>query len=200
MSAPGPKDVLQRYLGQAREVVVWKLEGLGEYDVRRPLTPTGTNLLGLVKHLAVIDSGYFGEVFGRPFDETAGWFEIHTEPDADMWATAEESREDVLGLYARAIAHSDATIAELDLDAVGTVGTVGHWPADRAEVTLQQILVHVTAETHRHAGHADICRELVDGAVGHRRDDLNTGGNEAARRLGHRARLEREARRAAGMS
>jgi hypothetical protein len=161
------------------------------------VTPTGTNLLGLVKHLAIIDSGYFGEVFGRPFAETAGWLESHPEPDADMWATAEESRESVLGLYARAAEHSDATIAELDLD---SPGRVPHWPADRAEVTLGHMLVHVATETHRHAGHADICRELVDGAVGLRPDNLNLGGNEAAQRLGHRARLDREARRAAGMA
>jgi hypothetical protein len=197
VSAPDQKDVLHRYLRQGREVLRWKLEGLGEYDARRPVTPSGTNLLGLVKHLAIIDSGYFGEVFGRPFDETAAWFESHPEPDADMWASAEESREDVLGLYTRAAEHSDATIAELDLD---SPGQVPHWPADRAEVTLGHMLVHVATETHRHAGHADICRELVDGAVGLRPDHHNMGGNGAARRLGHRARLEREARRAAGMT
>jgi hypothetical protein len=195
VSAPDQKDVLHRYLSQGREVLRWKLEGLGEYDARRPVTPTGTNLLGLVKHLAIIDSGYFGEVFGRPFSETAGWSESHTEPDADMWATAEETREGVLGLYARAAEHSDATIAELDLD---SPGRVPHWPDDRAEVTLGHMLVHVATETHRHAGHADICRELVDGAVGLRPDRPNLGGNRAARLLGHRARLEREARRAAG--
>jgi uncharacterized damage-inducible protein DinB len=195
VSAQDQKDVLHRYLREGREVVCWKLEGLGEYDVRRPMTPTGTNLLGLVKHLAIVDSGYFGEVFGRPFAETADWFDAHPEPDADMWATAEESREDVLGLYVRAAEHSDATIDELDLDAPGRVD---HWPEERAEVTLGQILVHVATETHRHAGHADICRELADGAVGLRPDHPNLGGNEAARLLGHRARLEREARRAAG--
>ena len=197
MSPLSPKDVLSRYLRQGREAVVWKLEGLGEYDVRRPMTPTGTNLLGLVKHLAIIDSGYFGEVFGRPFAETAGWFDEHTEPDEDMWATADESREAIVGLYERAAAHSDATIAELDLDAPGTVP---HWPAERAEVTLHHVLVHVATETHRHAGHADICRELVDGAAGLRPDNLNLGGNSAAHLLGHRARLDREARRAAGTS
>jgi hypothetical protein len=197
VSAPDQKDVLHRYLRQGREVLRWKLEGLGEYDVRRPLTPTGTNLLGLVKHLAIIESDYFGEVFGRPFTETAGWFETHPEPDADMWATAAEAREDVLALYARAAEHSDATITELDLDAPGRVP---HWPAERAEVTLGHVLVHVAAETHRHAGHADVCRELVDGAVGLRADNPNMGGIEAAQRQGHRARLEREARRAAGMA
>jgi uncharacterized damage-inducible protein DinB len=197
VSAPDQKDVLHRYLRQGREVVVWKLEGLGEYDVRRPMTPTGTNLLGLVKHLAIIESEYFGVVFGRPFPETAEWFEAHPEPDADMWATAEESRADVLDLYARVAEHSDATISEFDLD---SPGRVPHWPAERAEVTLGQILVHVATETHRHAGHADICRELADGVVGLRPDNPNLGGNEAARLLGHRARLEREARRAAGMT
>jgi hypothetical protein len=65
---------------------------------------------------------------------------------------------------------------------------------------LGHVLVHVAAETHRHAGHADVCRELVDGAVGLRPDNPNMGGIEAAQRQGHRARLEREARRAAGMA
>ncbi|WP_018335400.1 DinB family protein [Actinomycetospora chiangmaiensis] len=189
-----PKATLHRYLTQARDAVVWKLEGLGEYDVRRPLTPTGTNLLGLVKHLAIVESGYLGEVFDRPFVETVGWFEAHPEPEADLWVPAHESRGDVLGLYARAAVHGDATIEALDLD---TVGRVPHWPEDRATVSLHQILVHVIAETNRHGGHADIVRELVDGAAGLRRDHDNLGNLVAAARQGHVARLERNARRAA---
>ncbi|WP_433802374.1 DinB family protein [Actinomycetospora sp. CA-084318] len=191
------KTTLQRYLTRARDAVVWKLEGLGEYDVRRPLTPTGTNLLGLVKHLAIVESGYLGEVFGRPFADTVGWFEAHPEPEADLWAPAEESRADLLDLYARAAAHSDATIAALDLDAEGRVP---HWPEERATVTLHQVLVHVIAETNRHGGHADIVRELVDGAAGLRRDNDNLGGLAAAQRQGHVARLERSARRAAALT
>lgn len=190
-----PKATLQRYLTQARDAVVWKLEGLGEYDVRRPLTPTGTNLLGLVKHLAIVESGYLGVVFDRPFAETVGWFDAHPEPEADLWAPAEEPREEILGLYARAAAHGDATIEALDLD---TVGRVPHWPQERATVTLHQILVHVIAETNRHGGHADILRELVDGAAGLRRDLHNLGDQATAHRQGHVARLERSARRAAG--
>jgi uncharacterized damage-inducible protein DinB len=190
-----PKTTLQHYLTQARDAVVWKLEGLGEYDVRRPLTPTGTNLLGLVKHLAIVESGYLGETFDRPFAETVGWFEAHPEPEADLWAPADESRDDVLGLYARAAAHGDATIEALDLDAEGRVP---HWPEDRATVTLHQVLVHVIAETNRHAGHADVVRELVDGAAGLRRDNHNLGGLAAAQRQGHVARLERSAHRAGG--
>ncbi|MEJ2866960.1 DinB family protein [Actinomycetospora sp. OC33-EN08] len=197
MAAPDAKSTLHHYLVQARDAVVWKLEGLGEYDVRRPLTPTGTNLLGMVKHLAIVESGYFGEVFDRPFAETVGWFEAHVEPEADLWATADESRAAILDLYARAAEHSDATIEALDLDATGRVP---HWPEERAEVTLHRILVHMTAETHRHAGHADILRELVDGAAGLRRDHDNLGNLAAAQRQGHVARLEREALRAAGQA
>lgn len=165
-----PKADLHRYLQVAREALLWKLDGLCEYDIRRPLTPTGTNLLGLIKHVASVELGYFGATFDRPSDEPLPWFDDGAEPNADMWATADESREQILGLYHRAWAHSDATIDALALDAVGHVP---HWPADRSEVTLHRILVHMIAETHRHAGHADIVRELIDGSAGLRPDDDN---------------------------
>ncbi|MEA2499798.1 MAG: hypothetical protein QOH26_2203, partial [Actinomycetota bacterium] len=96
-----PKSALHRYLKRGREAVVWKLDGLGEYDLRRPLTPTGTNLLGLVKHLASVEAGYFGETFGRPFPEPLPWLEEGAEPNADMWATTEESRDDIVDFYQR---------------------------------------------------------------------------------------------------
>ena len=161
MDATDHKAVLQRYLQQAREALLWKLEGLDEHAVRRPLTPTGTNLLGLVKHVASIEIEYFGDVFGRPSGEPLPWLADDAEPNADMWATPEESREDVVALYHRSWAHADATIEALPLDAVGRVP----WWSE-PEVTLQQLLVHMVAETSRHAGHADIVRELVDGAAG----------------------------------
>jgi hypothetical protein len=142
---------------------LWKLDGLSEYDIRRPLVPTGTNLLGLIKHEASSEFIYFGETFGRPSREPLPWLKDDAEPNADMWATADESRDDIVALYHRAWAHSDATIDALDLDAIGHVA---HWPADRNEVTLHEILVHVVSGTQRHAGHADILRELIDGAVG----------------------------------
>src|SRR5215471_3794022 len=96
------KADLHRYLRAGREALLWKLGGLSEYDVRRPLTPTGTNLLGLVKHLASMELGYFGDTFGRPAGEPMPWFEEDAEPNDDMWATAEETREQILGLYQRA--------------------------------------------------------------------------------------------------
>ncbi|MFI5801745.1 DinB family protein [Streptomyces sp. NPDC051561] len=161
---PDPKQDLHHYLKSAREALLWKAEGLSEYDVRRPLTPTGTNLLGLLKHLAGCETGYFGDTFGRPFPEPMPWIEEFDEnPTVDMWAKADESREYITELYRKACAHSDATIEALNWD---SPGQVPHWPAERNEVTLHRILIHVLAETNRHGGHADIVRELIDGTAG----------------------------------
>jgi hypothetical protein len=115
------KADLHGYLRDARKAVLWKLEGLSEYDVRRPLVLTGANLLGLVKHLATVEWGYFGAAFGRPFEESLPWVDDPAEPNADMWATADESRNQIVGLYRRIAAHSDAVIDALPLDAVGHV-------------------------------------------------------------------------------
>ena len=187
-----PKADLQEYLRSARAAVLWKLEGLSEYDVRRPLVPTGTNLLGLVKHLATVEWGHFGAAFGHPFIERLPWVDEDTEPNADMWATAEESREEIVDLYRRIAGHSDDVIADLPLDAVGYVPW---WPPAHSGVTLHRILVHTIAEAHRHAGHADIVRELIDGSAGlARRDDMVAG--DPAWREQYRDRLERVAREA----
>lgn len=191
ISAPDPKADLHHYLQMARYVMLWKLEGLSEHDVRRPLVRTGTNLLGLVKHLTGVEAGYFGGVFDRPFDEPMPWMDGDAEPNSDMWATADESREEIVALYERVWAHADVTIENLDLDAVGHVWW---WPEDRREATLHRILVHVIAETHRHAGHADIVRELIDGAVGHRAEVDNLPDVDDAWWAGYRNRLEEVAR------
>src|SRR5271155_1040973 len=135
MTDPDPKADLRRYLQVAREAMLWKLDGLSEYDVRRPMVPTGTNLLGLVKHLASMELGYFGEVFGQSFDEPLPWLEEGAEPNADMWATPQESREDIVGLYRRAWAHADKMIRALSLDAIGYVPW---WQEGRREVTLHR--------------------------------------------------------------
>jgi uncharacterized damage-inducible protein DinB len=156
-----PKETLVRYLQGARDSILWKLDGLSDYDARRPLTPTGTNLLGLVKHLASVELGYFGSTFGRDPGIELPWYSDDAEINADMYATPEESREWVTDLYHRAWAHAAETFATCDLD---TVGHVAHW--DGEAVTLHQILVHVATETHHHAGHADILREMIDGSAG----------------------------------
>jgi uncharacterized damage-inducible protein DinB len=193
MTEPDPKADLRYYLQAAREALLWKLDGLSEYGIRRPLTPTGTNLLGLIKHVASVEIGYFGDTFGRPFGEPLPWWEDGAELNADMWATADESRDQIVALYRRAWAHSDATINALELDATGRVPW---WPAERAEVTLHRILVHVIAETNRHGGHADIVRELIDGAVGLRDGNDNMAPGDQAWWANYRSRLELVAQQA----
>ena len=196
MSGPtGLSADLQRYLQQGRDGLLRSLDGVSEYDARRPLTPTGTNILGLVKHVASVELGYLGDTFGRPSGEALPWVEEGAEDNADMWATADESREEVVGLYRRAWTHADATIEALPLD---TVGKVPWWPAERAGVTLHHAVVRVIGDTHRHAGHADIVRELIDGAVGMNKGNDSIPPGDAAWWEAHRSRVERAARDAGG--
>ncbi|MFI0975761.1 DinB family protein [Streptomyces sp. NPDC021093] len=197
MTPSDPKQDLHQYLKSAREALLWKVEGLSEYDARRPMTPTGTNLLGLLKHLAGCEVGYFGDTFGRPFtEEPMPWVqEFDDNPMADMWAAADESREFIVGLYRKACAHSDVTIEALSWD---STGRVPHWPEDRSEVSLQRILVHMLAETNRHGGHADIVRELIDGAAGLQDGNENMPPAEGFSWEKYRERLEGVAREAGG--
>ncbi|SFW82464.1 DinB family protein [Amycolatopsis australiensis] len=161
---------LHRYLQEKRESVLASLSGLGEYDVRRPLTPTGTNLLGLVKHLIGIEFGTLGDCVGRPAPVRLPWVEDGSIWDgADMWATAEESREELVELYRTAWRHTDETIELLPLDAPATVPW---WPEERRRTTFGSLLVRTTAETAHHAGHADVVRELIDGRPGPDHDDI----------------------------
>ena len=168
---PDVKDELHRKLQAARDAMLSKLDGLGEYDRRRPMTPTGTNLLGLVKHLAGVEYANFGESFGHPAPESIPWYEDGSVwQGADMWARPEESSEYIIGLYRRACAHADGVIAGLDLEAPGLVS---HWPAGRRETTLGVMLIRMVSETAQHAGHADIVRELIDGKGGPDHDDFS---------------------------
>lgn len=168
------KLVLLDKLREARAAVVDKLDGLDEYDARRPMTPSGTNLLGLVKHLVGLEHVYLGDAFGRTPPDVLPWVEDGSIWDgADMWATPDESRDHLLALYARACAHGDATVTALDLDAPGSVP---HWPEERRATTLGFLLVRMVEETGHHAGHADICRELIDGRGGQDHHLLDEAG------------------------
>jgi hypothetical protein len=187
------KSTLHSSLRAVREAMLSKLDGLSEYDIRRPLTPTGTNLLGLVKHLSVIEALYFGETFGRPVPEHLRWWDEDVEGNATMWAAEDESRAEIVDGYRRAWAHADATIDALDLDAPGRVS----WWTWIPGVVLFNILVHVLTETNRHAGHADILREQLDGAARIAADNPNLPKHDAAWWESHRARVEQAARAAA---
>ena len=189
-----PKATLKRYLERGRDALLWKLDGLSEYDVRRPMTPTGTNLLGIVKHVAMVSAGYFGETFGRPLAEP-DWLEEMDEDNSDMWATAAQSREQIVGLYREVWAHADVTIDTLDLD---SPGHVPWWGEKGNPVTLLQILVHLIAELERHAGQADIIRETLDGAAGIREGSTNMPDKDEAWWREYRDTVEQAAREAAG--
>jgi len=186
------KAELHTCLSSARRTLLWKLDGLRDYDVRRPLTATGTNLLGLLKHLTCCEIGYFATTFDRPITDPPPWLQA-TEHHEQFWARTDETREQIRAAYTRAVQHSDATIEALPLDAAGEVPT---WPPADRHVTLHRIMVHMTAETQRHLGHADILRETVDGSAGWTRDHLLLDDHDPDWWHQHRAHLERIAREA----
>ena len=156
------KDVLKNYLQGARDTLVWKLDGLSERDQRLPRTPTGMNLLGIVKHALNSEVLYFGPTFGREWPTPEELAPTDgSDAQADWYATAEESAADLIDLYRRVQRFADETIDGLPLDAVGHVA---HWGA--AEVTLHEVMVHKVVDLQRHAGHADVVREQIDGSAG----------------------------------
>ncbi|WP_327064473.1 DinB family protein [Kitasatospora sp. NBC_01302] len=151
------KDSLYAALDRHRDAVLWKLEGLDDEQLRRPMTPSGTNLLGLVKHLGGAELGWFRETFGRETGPLP--FDFDRDETSDMRVEPHESTEDILEFYGRARGAADQVIDELGLDDLGT-SYAGN------AVSLRWVLIHMTTETARHAGHMDILRELVDGSTG----------------------------------
>ncbi|MFE4396982.1 MULTISPECIES: DinB family protein [Streptomycetaceae] len=184
------KDNLHGRLRRDREALLWKLDGLSEYDARRPLTASGTNLLGLVKHVATVEARYFGEVFDRPSPEPLPRWQ--DSDGGDLWATEDETRDQIIRFYQRTWEHSDATINELPLDAPGHVPW---WPEPHAGTNLFAVMVHVLGESNRHAGHADILRESLDGRTGMRPEHAKQIDGQA--RAAYFAKIEQAARSAA---
>ena len=165
------KEELHRKLQASRAGLLSRLDDLAEFDLRRPLTPSGTNLLGLVKHLIGVESAYLIEAFGRPSPEVLPWVaDGSVWEGSDMWARPDERSDDLVALYRRFCAQGDRTVSDLDLD---TPGRVAHWPEDRRDTTLGVLLIRMVAETAQHAGHADIVRELIDGRGGPDHDAID---------------------------
>jgi hypothetical protein len=167
-------DDLRAYLQESRDTVVRSLDGLSELDVRRPLVPSGTNLLGLVKHLTGIELGYLGASVGRPSPVRLPWEDDGSVwESADMWATPDQSRDYLLGLYRRAWQHSDESLAAVPLDAAASVAW---WSEGKRDTTFGHLVARVLAETAHHAGHCDIVRELIDGRGGQDSEVLDDAG------------------------
>lgn len=159
MATGEEKALLRTHLRIVQDALLWKLEGLSDTDLRRPMTKTGTNLIGIVKHLTGVTYGYLCSAFGRE-RETFAW--EHDEElfyGLDMWATPEESTEEIIAAYRRACDAVSRTIDELDLDTVGRHHT-------GLKVSLRWMILNVLLDTTRHAGHADVVREAIDGSVG----------------------------------
>jgi uncharacterized damage-inducible protein DinB len=168
-----PKSVLHHYLREARDSLIWKLDGLSERDSRLPRTMTGNNLLGVVKHCLNVEAGYFGPTFGREFPtpgELVSPGEYQDDPQSDWYAREDETKAGLLDVYRRVAKFADETIEELPLDAPGRVPW---WRPGRQDVTLQRVIVHVTYDLARHAGQADIMREQHDGAIGWQPENTN---------------------------
>ena len=184
------RETLTRWFTQQFDDLLSKIDGLPEYDARRPVTDTGTNLLGLVQHTGAVVLGYARLPWGRELGRELMWEDTEEEPDIDLRVLPDVTREQVLQLAA------DARAAMLDLLA-GPLGATGQvpWWGSRGEVTVHRVAVHVLAEVARHAGHADILRELVDGAAGMRPGDRNLPDRDATALQERRNRIESDAKR-----
>lgn len=172
------KHLLRDHLQKTRADLIWKLDGLSERQARLPRTPTGNNLLGIVKHCLNIEAGYFGPTFGREFpspDELVPMDAYDDDPQSDWYATRDETKDGLIDLYRRVAAFADETIEQLPLDAPGKVPW---WPPTAGEVTLGRIIIHVSYDVARHAGHADVLREMHDGAIGWHPQSPNVPADE----------------------
>lgn len=157
------RALLRSHLKDARDALIWKVEGLNEEDRRRPMTPTGTNLIGVVKHMTWIEGWYLCEFFDRERPRLEWEWGVDAEwgHHSHMYATPEETTEDVIAAYRATSAAADNAIEDLELDAVGQ-----HWSGEA--VSLRSMLMAVLVDTARHAGHSDIMREMIDGSTGDR--------------------------------
>ena len=192
---PDAKTELIASLAALNEAVLAKLDGLDEYDLRRPVTPTGTNMLGIVKHLASVQAGYFGDTFAHPWPEPMPWLAEDAAINDDMYATATETSAWVRDYYRRSWAHAEETFAVTQLD---DTGTVPWWPPERRHPTLLTVLLHMTVETARHAGHLDIVRETIDGALGRYAGDPSVPGDDEIDWTAYVAKVEAAAQDASG--
>lgn len=149
------RTLLHAFLDQQRDALLWKLEGLtGDQLRQRALPQSRLHLLGLVKHHAAAEQYWLCEIFDRPAEP------ISIAASDDIELDEGNTAETVIAYFARARDASDRTIDELDLDMTATT-----WLGDI--VSFRWALLHMIEEGARHAGHADLLREHIDGRAGH---------------------------------
>jgi hypothetical protein len=150
---------LIEFLDYQREALIKKLDGVSDHDARRAPTASSLSLLSLVKHSAIWERRWFQVIVaGRSFH--GEWPEVRTEePDQTFQLTDDDTVKTVLAYYWEQIAASQQILGSFDLDAPCA------WP-EMAEQNLRWVALHMIEETARHAGHADIIRETIDGSRG----------------------------------
>jgi uncharacterized damage-inducible protein DinB len=151
------KEVLAGFLDHYRQTMLQICDGLTEEQLRRSMVPSGTSLLGLLKHLAYVEYGWFHETIGNerfdyPFDTE--------DPDIDFRIEDGETAQQIFDLYRTACDRSRHVLADVSLD------DMVQSPQRRADYNVRWVVVHMIEETARHAGHADILREQLDGTTG----------------------------------
>lgn len=164
----GEKASLQAFLHNQRALMVWKLADLDFESATQPMVPSGTSLLGMVNHLAAVELWWFGDVIAGGDYEVEGdlavWLETIKaaweagDDDADFRVEPPDTIDTVVERYTAAVKLADGLIDRYPLD---------HISPNKREVSLRWALLHMIEETARHAGHADIIRELIDGSTGY---------------------------------
>ena len=155
-STGGEREMLAGFLDFQRATLLWKLEGLDDEQLRRAMVPSGTSLLGLVKHLAYVERSWFQGVWDGQ-EVSFPW--TKEDPDADWRIEPEETTEDILALYNGECDRSREIVA-----AASSLDEIAKHP--RRELNRRWILVHMIEETARHNGHVDLLREALDGLTG----------------------------------
>jgi uncharacterized damage-inducible protein DinB len=148
----GEREVLEASLDLQRAVMRRKAAGLSEQQARRSFVPSATTIAGLLKHLAIVESVWFERILAQQPSQLP-------DPDATFAVGDQESVAELLAAYDAACARSREIAAKFDLDYAVPQDQLG-------QVSLRWIYTHMIEETARHAGHADILRELTDGATG----------------------------------
>ena len=139
-----------------RATLLMKIDGVSDTDLRRPMVPSGTTLLGMVKHLAYVERWWFRRVF---LDQDVSFPWTDDDPDADFRIEENETTEDIVRLYQGECEEIRAVVRDASLDDMARF-------EPRSDFSLRWILTHMIEETARHNGHADILREQIDGSTG----------------------------------